>query len=223
MSFIENIIQQAKADKKSVVLTESTDVRILKAGAKAQKEGTADIIFVGNKSEILKIAQKEDINLEGTKIVEPNTHPKLEEYIDKYFEIYKRFIVDKEEARNNVLDPLIFGMMMVKDGEADAYIAGATHSTKDVLQPTMKIFKTIGTRILSTVTTIEYKSKDFGNKDGIFLISDCALNADPGYLALDEIAKATANTYKAFVKKSLKLHFYHFLHMEVQAQDQQKK
>lgn len=71
MSFIENIINQAKKDKKTVVLPESTDVRILKAASRSIKEGTADIILVGDKSKILEIAGQENINLTQAKIVEP--------------------------------------------------------------------------------------------------------------------------------------------------------
>lgn len=210
MSFIENIINQAKKDKKTVVLPESTDVRILKAASRSIKEGTADIILVGDKSKILEIAGQENINLTQAKIVEPEKSEKLQLYTESYFDTYKGILNNIEEAKQEVLDPLIFGMMMVKFDDADAYVAGATHSTKQVLQPTMKLFKTIGTRILSTVTFIEYQSKDFGNEDGIFLISDCALNAEPGYLALAEIAKATANSYRGFIKKDPKIAFLSF-------------
>lgn len=210
MSFIENIIEQAKKDKKTVVLPEATDVRILKAGSRSIEEGTADIIFVGNKSEIQEIAKKENIDISKATIVEPDKSEKLQIYTESYYETYKGVLNDIEEAKKEVLDPLIFGMMMVKFDDADAYVAGATHSTKQVLQPTMKLFKTIGTRILSTVTMIEYPNKDFGNKDGIFFISDCALNAEPGHLALAEIAKATANSYRGFIKKDPKVAFLSF-------------
>lgn len=210
MSFIENIISQAKKDKKTVVLPESTDIRILKAASKSIKEGTANIILVGNKSEISQIAQNENIDLTNAQIVEPEQSEKLEEYTQSYFDTYKNNLSNIEEAKKEVLDPLIFGMMMVKFNDADAYVAGATHSTKEVLQPTMKLFKTIGTRILSTVTIIEYPHEDFGNKDGIFLISDCALNAEPGHIALTEIAKATANSYRGFLKKDPKVAFLSF-------------
>lgn len=210
MSFIENIIAQAKKDKKTVVLPESTDIRILKAASRSIKEGTADIILVGNKLEIEQIAQKENIDLTNAKIVDPEKSERLEEYAQSYLEVYKNTVATIDEAKKEVLNPLIFGMMMVKLNDADAYVAGATHSTKQVLQPTMKLFKTIGTRILSTVTFIEYPHKDFGNKDGIFFISDCALNAEPGHIALTEIAKATANSYKGFMNKDPKVAFLSF-------------
>ena len=210
MSFIENIIKQAKKDKKTVVLPEATDVRILKAASRSIKEGTADIILVGNKSQITEIAQKENIDISQATIVDPEKSEKLQEYTLSYFDTYKSVLNNIEEAKKEVLTPLIFGMMMVKFDDADAYVAGATHSTKQVLQPTMKLFKTVGTRILSTVTFIEHQNKDFGNDDGIFFISDCALNAEPGHIALAEIAKATANSYRGFMKKEPKVAFLSF-------------
>lgn len=210
MGFIENIIEKAKSDKKTVVLSEATDKRILKAANMAIDAGTADIILVGNENEIKKVALENDIDISKAKIVDPEKSKKIDEYTKKYLELNKNATEDFEEAKKIVLDPLIFGMMMVKFEEADAYIAGATHSTKEVLQPTMKLFKTIGTRILSTVTMIEYKHKDFGNKDGLFYISDCALNSEPGYLALAEIAKATANSCRGFSGQDPKVAFLSF-------------
>lgn len=210
MSFIENMINKAKQDKKTIVLPESTDTRILKAASKAVKEGVADIILIGDENEIKKSAEKEVIDLSGIKIINPKKSDKFNEYASSYLNTYKNSISSLDEAKEQVLDPLIYGMMMVKHDDADGYIAGATHSTKEVLQPTMKLFKTVGTRILSTVTIIEYQSPDFGNKDGLFLISDCALNSDPGHLALAEIGKATANSYKFFIGKEPKVAFLSF-------------
>lgn len=210
MSFIENIINQAKQDKKTIVMPESTDVRILKASVRATKEGTANIILVGDENKIKETAKSENIDLTGIKIVVPEQSEKFDLYVDSYLDTYKNSISSRQEAKEKVLDPLIFGMMMVKHDDADGYIAGAAHSTKDVLQPTMKLFRTVGTRILSTVTFIEYQNKDFGNEDGLFLISDCALNAEPGHLALAEIGKATANSYRFFVGKEPKVAFLSF-------------
>ena len=144
MSFIENIIEKAKKDKKVIVLPESTDVRILKASQMAMDAGTADIILVGNESEIKSISKNNDIDISKAKIIDPQ-NVNIDKYVEKYIEYYSEETY--ESAKSIVLDPLIFGMMLVKFDEADAYIAGATHSTKQVLQPTMKLFKTIGTRI----------------------------------------------------------------------------
>lgn len=119
MSFIENIRKKAKMNKQTIILPESTDVRILKATKKVVDEGIANIILVGDKEEIYKISKKEKIDINNIEIVEPNNDKRYEKYVEKYLELSKKFKVTKEEASKCLLDPLYFGMMMVKLGDGD--------------------------------------------------------------------------------------------------------
>lgn len=119
MSFIENIRKKAKMNKQTIILPESTDVRILKAAKKVVDEGIANIILVGDKEEIYKISKKEKIDINNIEIVEPNNDKRYEKYVEKYLELSKKFKVAKEEASKCLLDPLYFGMMMVKLGDGD--------------------------------------------------------------------------------------------------------
>ena len=102
MSFIENIRKKAKMNKQTIILPESTDVRILKAAKKVVDEG-----------------KKEKIDINNIEIVEPNNDKRYEKYVEKYLELSKKFKVTKEEASKCLLDPLYFGMMMVKLGDGD--------------------------------------------------------------------------------------------------------
>lgn len=119
MSFIENIRKKAKMNKQTIILPESTDVRILKAAKKVVDEGIANIILVGDKEEIYKISKKEKIDINNIEIVEPNNDKRYEKYVEKYLELSKKFKVTKEEASKCLLDPLYFGMMMVKLEDGD--------------------------------------------------------------------------------------------------------
>ena len=119
MSFIENIRKKAKMNKQTIILPESTDVRILKAAKKVVDEGIANIILVGDKEEIYKISKKEKIDINNIEIVEPNNDKRYEKNVEKYLELSKKFKVTKEEASKCLLDPLYFGMMMVKLGDGD--------------------------------------------------------------------------------------------------------
>ena len=119
MIFIENIRKKAKMNKQTIILPESTDVRILKAAKKVVDEGIANIILVGDKEEIYKISKKEKIDINNIEIVEPNNDKRYEKYVEKYLELSKKFKVTKEEASKCLLDPLYFGMMMVKLGDGD--------------------------------------------------------------------------------------------------------
>lgn len=205
MNFINNITQKAKRNIQNIVLPEATDIRILKAASKVVEEKVANPILIGDNQEIQKIADKEKIDIKNIEIVDPKSSDKYEVYVEKFIELSKKFNYEIKQAKEMLLNPLYFGMMMVKLGDADGLVAGATHATKEILQPIMQIFKTKNTRLLSTVFIVEYKNEDFGNKDYTFLLSDCALNEEPGYLALAEIAKVTARSYKWLLKKEPKV------------------
>ncbi|MCI8486874.1 MAG: hypothetical protein HFJ20_07480 [Clostridia bacterium] len=179
MNFIENIKEKAKSNKQTIVLPEATDVRILKATKIVVNQGIANIILVGDKEEIYKIANKENIDIENIKIVEPSKDSRHDLYVQEFLKLSKRCNYTKLEADKFMQDPLYFGMMMAKLDEADGLVAGATHSTKQILQPMMQIFKTKNTKLLSTFFIVEHENKDFGNKDYTFLFSDCALNEEP--------------------------------------------
>lgn len=207
MNFIEDIRKKAKASKQTIILPESNDIRILKAAINVTKQGIADIILIGKQKEIYKVAESENVDVSKLKIVDPSKDPKHNFYVGEFLKLSKRFKYTKEEANKFMLDPLYFGMMMVKLDEADGLVAGACHATKEILHPMMQIFKTKNTKLLSTFFVVEYENEDFGNKDYTFLFSDCALNENPGYLALAEIGKVTARSYEWLFKKKAKVAF----------------
>ena len=74
MTFIENIKEKAKKDVKTIILPESEDLRVLKAAEKVMKEGFANIILIGNESKIKEDSLNNNINLEGIKIIDPNSN-----------------------------------------------------------------------------------------------------------------------------------------------------
>ncbi len=207
MNFIDNIKKKARLDKKTIVLPESTDIRILKAASKTVEAGIANIVLIGKKEKINKICKNEKIDITNLQIIEPNKDSRHESYVQEFLHLTKRFNYTKEEADKLLEDPLFFGMMMVKLDEADGLVAGACHATKQILHPMMQIFKTRDTRLLSTFFVVEHKNEDFGNKNYTFMFSDCALNEKPGYLALAEIARVTAKSYEWLMKEPAKVGF----------------
>lgn len=203
MSFIEEIKVRAKADKKTIVLPEAMDVRILKATEIIVSEELSNIVLVGNEEEINTKADLEKINIQGAKIIDPEHSKKTEEYAKLLAETDKT--VTLEEAQKLVKNPVYFGMMMVKLGDADGYVSGAMNTTKDILKTAMRIFKKEGTKILSTALLMLVPNHEYGAKDGVYIFSDCALNENPGYLALSEIAISSAKTYEKFTGKKAKV------------------
>lgn len=203
MSLIEEIKARAKVDRKTVVLPEAMDCRILKATEILLSEKVVDIVLLGNEEKIRNTAQEAKINLQHAQIVDPVKAEKTEQYATLLAKIDTTITL--QEATALVKNPVYFGMMMVKAGDADGYVSGAMNTTKNILKTAMRIFKKEGTKILSTALLMIVPNHEYGGKDGVYIFSDCALNENPGYLALSEIAVSSAKTYEKFTAKKAKV------------------
>ncbi|MCR5425812.1 MAG: phosphate acetyltransferase [Lachnospiraceae bacterium] len=200
MAYIDQIKERAKIDKKTIVLPESTDKRTLLAAAKIIEEGIADLIMVGDEEKIHDGAGWLDIDLDKVKVINPNTTPKLDEYVDLLYETRKAKGMTPEKARETLLnDWLTFGIMMVKANDADGMVAGACHSTADTLRPALQILKTApGVKLVSAFFVVDTVMKDMG-ENGAFIFADCGLNQDPNAEELAAIADSSARSFKALV------------------------
>ena len=204
MSFIENIKNTARADLKTIVLPEGTDIRVLQGGVQAVEEGYAKVIFVGNKEERGKLAKENNIDASKLQIVDPATSEKAEEYANVLFELRKTKGMTESKAKSLMLDPVYFGMMMVKENDADGLVSGADHSTADTLRPALQILKTApGTKLVSAffvmVTNTEY------GEDGVLVFGDCGLNENPDAESLSEIAKSSSDSFEEITGKKAKV------------------
>ena len=205
MSFIDEIKIRAKKDIKTIVLPEATDIRVLEATERIKKEEFANIILVGDESEINKIANDNNIDIKDTKIINPKTSEKYNEYVEKFYELRKAKGMTEEEAKEKMLDPVFFGMMIVKNGDADGLVSGAAHSTSDTLRPALQILKTApGTKLVSAFFLMVVPDCEYG-ESGVFVFSDCGLNQNPDTESLAEIAKSSADSFELLTGKQSKI------------------
>ena len=205
MNFIDTIKERAKTDIKTIVLPETEDVRVLRAAEMVIKEGFANIILVGNEETTKKLANENNINIEGITIVNPVTSDKYEEYSNKFFELRQKKGVSIEKARETMLNNVYFGMMMVKCGDADGLVSGAAHSTADTLRPALQILKTAeGTKLVSAFILMVVPNCEYG-ENGTFIFSDAGLNANPTSEELSEIAISSAKSFEQLVQKESKV------------------
>lgn len=142
MSFIEEIKQRAKQEIKTIVLPEAEDIRILEATQMVLKENYANIVLVGNQEKIEQKAKENKIDIQGAKIVDPIVSEQYDEYVNLLYELRKHKQMTIEQAKELVKEPIFYGMLMVKKGEADGLVSGAAHSTSDTLRPALQILKT---------------------------------------------------------------------------------
>ena len=205
MSFIEQIKERAKTEIKTIVLPEATDIRILEAAQIVKNEGYAKVILIGNEEEVKKIANEKKINIEGTKIINPSKSEKTEKYANELYELRKAKGMTEEQARQLVLDPVYFGMMMVKLNEADGLVSGAAHSTSDTLRPALQILKTApGTKLVSAFFVMVVPNCEYG-ANGTFIFADSGLNEEPDAEKLSEIAISSSKSFKQLVGEEPKV------------------
>lgn len=200
MAYIDVIKEKARADKKTIVLPETTDKRTLIAAANILKENIANIIMVGDEEKIHDGARWLEVELDGVTIINPKTSDKLEEYVQLLYETRKAKGMTEEKAREILLeDFLTFGVLMVKANDADGMVAGACHATADVLRPSLQILKTApGVKLVSGFFIMDVPDCPYG-ENGTFLFADCGLNQDPTAEELAAIADTSAKSFKNLV------------------------
>lgn len=193
--FLDSLIEQAKADKKTILLPEVEDERTLVAAERILAEGIANIVLVGDE----KLVEASDRNLEGATIVNPLTDARRDELADLLYETRKKKGMTPEEAAAKVKDPVWYAVMMMKAGLADGLVSGACHATIDILSPSLRVLKTApGVKTVCSFFIMEVPDCDAGD-DGMLFFADPALVIQPTEEELATIAVATAKSYEDLV------------------------
>jgi len=201
MSFIDEIKNKAKSDIKTIVLPEAEDKRVLEAAEIALKEKYAKIILLGNEKKVRDLALENNYDISNATIIDPKTSEKHQEFAKTLYELRKEKGMTLEKAEELVFDEVYFGMMMVKNNEADGLVSGAIHSTSDTLRPALQILKTApGTKLVSAFFVMVVPNCKYG-EDGVFVFGDCGLVENPDSEALAEIAKSSSESFEQLVGK----------------------
>lgn len=200
MAVMEQIRAKAKANVRHIVLAEGTENRTVQAAAQIAAQGLARVTLVGEASEVKEKAAGYGVDLTGIAIADPATDARAHGYIDRLVEMRKAKGMTYEEARKLITEnPLYFATMMVKSGDADGMVAGAIHSTGDVLRPALQIIKTApGISCVSSCFIMEVPNRTYGD-DGVLIFADCAVIPNPTSDELAAIAVASANTARVLL------------------------
>lgn len=198
MSFIKNIIDRAKCDKKTIVLPETMDRRVLEAAHKILKDDIANIILIGDEKKF----DSKDLDLSKAIIINPNEDSLTEEVINKLFEIRKDKGLSLEEAKDLIMnDYMYYACMLVKLGKADGVVSGACHSTANTLRPALQIIKTKKeSELVSAFFLMIVPDCKYGT-NGTFIFADSGLVQDPDAKKLAAIANDSANSFEKLVEK----------------------
>lgn len=205
MAFIDDIKNKAKKDIKTIILTESEDIRVLEAAAKVKQEGFANLILIGNEEDAKKRAKANNIDISGIPVINPETSERYEEYVNAFYELRKAKGMTEEKAREMLKDNMYFGTMMVKLGHADGLVSGACHSTANTLRPALQILKTApGTKLVSAFFLMVVPDCKYG-ENGVFIFGDSGLVENPTADELSEIAISSSKSFKQLTGKESKV------------------
>ena len=195
MALIDQIIARAKSNKQRIVLPESLEERTITAADRALADDLADIILIGSKEEIMALAQRLGLNHIGkATIIDPATSEKTEEYAQLLCELRKKKGMNIEEARKLTQNPLYFGCLIIKNGDADGQISGALSTTGDTLRPALQIIKCKpGISCVSGAMLMITQAPEYG-EEGVLVIGDVAVTPMPDANQLAQIAVCTAET-----------------------------
>ena len=138
-----------------------------------------------------------NINLNGAQIVNPATSADFSKYANDLYELRKNKGMTLDQAKELLkTNSRYFATMMVKEGDADGFVSGASHPTSDTLRPALQILKAApGTKLVSAFE----KSYELLKDDGVFIFADSGLNEYPDADALSEIAISSSKSFKELI------------------------
>ena len=198
MTLIESIIARAQSNKQRIVLPESLEERTIKAADKAIADNLAEIVLIGNREKVLSYAEELGLkNIEKATIIDPETSEKTAQYANLLYELRKNKGMTPEQAAELVKNPLYFGCLIIKSGDADGQISGALSTTGETLRPALQIIKCApGINCVSGAMLLITKTPQYG-ENGVLVVGDVAVTPAPDASQLAQIAVCTAQTAKS--------------------------
>ena len=190
--FQAELVEHARAVRKTIVLPESDDDRILRAADAIVRRGIADIVLLGDETAVRARAAELGLNISAARVVSTSDPALSEKYAAEFARLRAKKGVTLEQARERIQDVSYFGTMMVHMGDADGMVSGAAHTTAHTIVPSFQIIKTRpGTSIVSSVFLMLLE-------DRVLVYGDCAVNPEPTAEQLADIAISSAATARQF-------------------------
>lgn len=205
METLDRIVHAAKLARARIVLCEGEDLRVLRAGIRSAQEGTARVIMVGQRRRIEALAATGNLDLSRLSLVDPAESGVAPQYAMELHALRQHKGMTLGDAQKAVLGPLCYANMMVRMGDADGLVAGAVHTTKEVVRNAIQIIGLHPSFKLVSSFFLMLCCEPAHSRSGAFIFSDCALVVDPDADELAQIAMAAADSARRLLSQPPRL------------------
>ena len=201
MEILNRIRQRAEQVKRTIVLPEAEDDRILQAAKIVVEEELANLILLSSEENLQNRADAFGLDLSRLKVINPLKSSLLEEFSNKFFELRKYKGISIDESKEYMSKFVNFGAMLVREGVADGIVAGAMTTTADVAKAAIycigfgEKIRTISSCFLITVPDCTYGT------NGNFIFADCGIVPDPSPAQMANIAASASELFELLVEK----------------------
>ena len=199
MDILERIRQRAASRPQHIVLPEGNDPRTVVAAGICARNRLARITVLGDESTIRESAQQQGVDLAGVDVLDHRRSGDFEKMVSIFHELRRAKGLMADEARTLVNDPLYYGNLMVRLGQADGSVAGATNTTSHTVRAALHcIGVRAGFKLVSSFFLMALKDSNYGS-NGAMIFADCGVVIEPSAAELAEIALASADSCRALL------------------------
>ena len=199
MDILERIRQRAGSRPQHIVLPEGNDPRTVVAAAHCVSQRIARITLLGDENTIRGHARDNGLDLGGVAIIDHRRAADFDKMVAMFHDLRRAKGLMADEARTLVSDPLYYGNLLVRLGQADGSVAGATNTTSHTVRAALHcIGVRQGFKLVSSFFLMSLPRSEFGS-DGAMIYADCGVVIEPSAAELAEIALAAADSCRALL------------------------
>lgn len=200
MNILERLRERAASRPQRIVLPEGEDPRTVVAASICAREHLARITLLGREEKIRAAAQSAGADIGGVEVIDHRRAADFEKMASLYHELRRAKGLMADEARAAIEDPLYYGNLMVRNGQADGSVAGATNTTSHTVRAALHcIGVRAGFKLVSSFFVMMLPGANFGH-EGALIYADCGVVIEPSATELAEIAVASADSCRALLE-----------------------